>query len=239
MIATFSRSRAAHAVGWFAVALSLIVGLVLVPSAAGAAGVPAGQVQITAPNGSAITGGGSETTFSVRTPAGAKCPGDTQHDSYFVYSYFVRKGISPASVIFRGETPSQGFGIISDGAYFGAVNTAPFTGQIVSLPLHAVWGRVTTQMLFPNGETSSVWETGLVCADTDGVARSYWNAELKFTARASDSHGFTWTILSAASPPTHHNRTGLIVSVLIVVLLAVALTAWTHSRRPHPVEAPR
>jgi hypothetical protein len=236
MIATFSRLRAAHAVGWFAVVLGLTSALVAPAAGAGAAS----QVQITAPNGSAISGGGSETTFSVRTPDGAKCPGDTQHDFYFVYSYFLPRGTSPTAVTFKGEgLPSQGFGIVSDGAFFGPENTAPFTGQIVTLPLHAVWGRVSPKMLFPNGEKSSVWETGLVCADTNGAVHSFWNAELRFNASASDSHGFTWTILSAATPAHHPNRTGLVVSVLIVVVLAVALTAWTHSRRPRAVEAQR
>jgi hypothetical protein len=103
------------------------------------------------------------------------------------------------------------------------------------LPLHAVWGRLTTKMLFPNGEQSSVWETGLVCADTKGAVHSYWNAELRFDASTSDSHGFTWTILSAAPPSTHHNRVGLVVSILIVVVLVVALVAWIRARRPREV----
>src|SRR4051794_27040718 len=82
-----------------AVALAVVLVPVL---ASAAAAVPAGEVSISARNGTSLKSGGSNTAFAVRTPEGAKCPGDTAHDANFVQSYFVPDATAPTSVNFKG-----------------------------------------------------------------------------------------------------------------------------------------
>ena len=48
--------------------------------------------------------------------------------------------IGPSTVNFKTGIPDRYFGFIAEGAYFGAVNTAAETGQIVTLPPEfAIW----------------------------------------------------------------------------------------------------
>ena len=89
-------------------------------------------------------------------------------DGYHVFSYLVPEGVSPGSVNFKTGHASKWFGYIAYGAYYGAVNTAESTGQIVALPSQFTWTRLTPKDLFPNGEKSATWEGGIACADTHG-----------------------------------------------------------------------
>jgi hypothetical protein len=165
--------------------------------------------------------GGSATPYGVVLPAGASCPGDTAHDGYHVFSYLVPEGVSPTAVSFKTGDPSKWFGYIANGAYFGAVNTAQDTGQIVSLPDDFVWTRLTPQDLFVKGATSATWEGGIACADIHGNVTDYWNSQIVFTASSADSGGFTWRVVQAATPAS--SNVGLWVGV-VLGLLAIACT---------------
>jgi len=217
--------------------LAVVVASVVVGFApAGAASLVAGSITITTPGGANLRGGGSETVFSARPPVGARCNGDTAHDSYLVDSYLVRRGTAPTAVNFRGGIPSRGFGFITDGAYYGAVNTTRDTGQLFIFPDRVTWSRLTKQDLFPHGEHSTVWETGIACADRDGVVRRYWNAEVAFTADARDPHGFTWSVLQAAAAG-RHSSTRPLGAAVVGIAIVIALFAAVHPHRVRRREA--
>ena len=155
-----------------------------------------------------LTSGGSTTPFSVSLPAQAACSGDTATHSYHVYSYLVHKGVALSGVTFVG-LPSAGYGLVdSTGTYYGAVNTAIGTGQIIGIPNNFEWGPLesadgvplATLLYTGSGSSASgIWESGIACADTNGALVDNWNTEVTFAAKASDPNGFTWTAVPGPS----------------------------------------
>ena len=150
----------------------------------------------------ALGSGGSTTPYGVVLPAGASCPGDTAHDGYHVFTYLVPSHASPTDVSFTTGLPSRWYGYIAEGAYVGALNTAESTGQIVGLPTTFVWTRLTPNMLFADGARTATWNGGVACADTHGQVTDYWNSTIRFTADASDPHGFTWKVVDQGAVPS-------------------------------------
>jgi hypothetical protein len=147
-----------------------------------------------------LSGGGSTTPFTVSLPAQAACSGDSAHDGYRVYSYLVPQGTNVTSVSFS-EIPSEGYGLVNNaGTYYGDVNTAPSTGQIIEIPNGFEWEPLISDdnvpldtLLYQNGNQSGVWETGLACAPESGVVSDYWNTEVTFSASETDPNGFVWS----------------------------------------------
>lgn len=208
--------------------------LLILPSVAVA--VSEGSAVITQPGGTAhLNSGGSATEFGVLLPSGAKCPGDTAHDGYLIYSYLVPKGVSLTSLNWSGDLPFLGtaanpyFGLIAEGEYYGAINTDEYTGQVATLPAQFTWSRLTPDDLFNHGEKVSVWEAGIACATTHGKVANYWNSEIQFTASSSDVGGFTWKVLHQ---PASSIDFGLWISVaLIAMAIAFGVTAVVLGRR--------
>jgi len=156
----------------------------------------------------ALTSGGSTAQFTVALPSQAACSGDTATNGYHVYSYLVHQGTSLSGITFQ-SFPSSGYGLIdATGTYYGPVNTAIGTGQIVSIPNNFEWAPLvaadgvplSTLLYTGSGSTASgVWEAGLVCANTSGVPVDNWNTEITFNAKSSDANGFTWTAVPGPS----------------------------------------
>ena len=162
-----------------------------------------GTATVTDPTNHPLASGGSTTLFTVALPSQAACTGDTQNGGYLVFSYLVPQGTAPTTVNFSTGDPSTGYGFVSStGTYYGAINTAPTTGQIIGIP-EFEWGPlvanggVALSSLLYSGGTSGVWEGGIACAKS-GAVSDWWNTEITFTASASDPGGFTW----AAVPGT-------------------------------------
>jgi hypothetical protein len=173
-----------------------------------------------------LNSGGSATLYGVQLPSGASCPGDTAHDGYLVYSYLVPAGVSPTVVSFKTGDPSKYYGYISEGSYYGAINTAENTGEIVGLPPQFTWSRLTPADLFPPGASTATWDGGIACADTHGVVTNYWNSEIVFDASAKDPGGFTWRVVQ---PATTSNNLGLWVGATLLglaVILGVVVLAF-------------
>src|ERR1700677_362236 len=113
--------------------------LALVAVAPASASTVNGVATITDPSDAFLPSGGSATPFTVTLPANAACSGDTQTHGYHVYSYLVPEGTDVSTLTAVGDGPPQGvadsFGFVTDiGQYYGPVNTAPSTGQIISIP---------------------------------------------------------------------------------------------------------
>jgi hypothetical protein len=166
-------------------------------SAPAGASTLAGTATITDTSLVPLGSGASTTEFSVALPANAACTGDTATDGYHVYSYLVQQGTSITGITFTTH-PSEGLGLVNDtGVYYGPINTAINTGQIVSIPNNFEWapllsdGMTLSSLLY--GGSSGVWETGLACATSAGVLSDYWNTQVTFTASSSDTSGFVWS----------------------------------------------
>jgi hypothetical protein len=212
-----------------AVFLLGLVTAVLTPTMAGADQV-AGTAVITHPFGSSpLDAGGSATEYGVALPSGAKCPGDTAHKGYRVYSYLVPKGVSLETVGFTGAFPQKYYGYVAEGSFYGATNTDEDSGLIPTLPPEFTFARLTPSELFANGEKSAVWDGGFACATEQGQVTNYWNSDIQFIASSSDPGGFTWRVLH---PPSGSIDLGLWISVaLIVVAVGSGTVALVLSRR--------
>jgi hypothetical protein len=191
------------------VALTMGVGTAgLVAATAGTASASTlnGVATVESSSGTALTSGGSDTQFTLGLPSGAACDGDTATHGYHVYSYLIPLGTALSSVSFI-QHPSSGFGLFdSTGTYYGPVNTAVTTGQIVGIPNDFEWGpyvaahpSVLSTLLYSANE-SGAWEGGLVCANSSGAVADNWNTEIDFTTSPGDPNGFVWT--DTAGAPT-------------------------------------
>ncbi len=184
-------------------AVSVAVGSLLLLAPPAAASAVSGTATIAAPGTTAtgvLTSGGSSTPFTVALPADASCPADTAHHGYHVYSYLVPEGTDLAAVRFV-DFPSEGYGLDASGRYYGAVNTALRTGQIIGIPNDFEWGTLISSVglsTLVGGSSHGVWEAGIACATTHGVLARSWNTQVTFTANAGDPHGFTWKAVPGA-----------------------------------------
>ena len=219
--------RVVTALGAVACATALVVAAA--PSPAGATTTSAELITVPGTT-TPLRSGGSATTYGVALPAGAACPGDTAHDGYLVYSYLVPAGASPTEVSFRTGLPSRWFGYIADGSYFGAVNTAESTGQIVGLPTSFTWTRLTPHDLFVDGARTATWNGGIACANSHGMVTDIWNSTIVFTADPSDPGGFTWRVTGSThlASPSH---TSVYVGIGLLVLASGAAAFALASRR--------
>jgi len=194
------------------------------------AGALSGPALITQPGTlTPLAEGGSGTEFGVALPVGASCPGDTAHDGYLVYSYLVPAGVPPTVVNFRKGIPDRYYGFIAGGAYYGAVNTAQTSGEIVGLPPEFAISRWTSSDLLAGGAHTATWEGGIACATAGGVVTDYWATEFVFRAHPSDPRGYTWRVVPTTSTPNHLALwLGL---ALIVAALGSGATALVLARR--------
>ncbi len=182
------------------VAVVVVLGMVAPPRPAGAA-APAAIIAVPGSASTPLVAGGSATPFTVDLPLGSACPGDTAHDGNHVYSFLVHQGTNIAALTFE-SSPSSGFGLFdATGDYYGPVNTALGTGEIIQIPNNFEWAPLVTsgggsvslsQLLYQGG--SGAWEVGLACANTHGTENASWSAPITFSASATDPHGFVWTV---------------------------------------------
>jgi hypothetical protein len=152
-----------------------------------------------------LPSGGSTTQFTVSLPPQAACDGDTATDGYHVFSYLLPLGTALSSVSFSGGAPNKGLGLFSSGTYYGPVNTAVTTGQIVEIPNDFDWAPIITNSYIPltgtggllysgsGSSASGIWNAGIVCANSSGVPVDNWNTEVTFLASSTDANKFTWT----------------------------------------------
>jgi hypothetical protein len=202
--------EAARAASVAAAALAAC-GLTLLTGGVASASTVNGVATITEPGVTTpLTSGGSTTPFTVSLPTTpvAACDGDTATHGYHVYSYLVKEGVAVSSLTF-GTLPSAGYGFVGPtGTYYGPINTAIGTGQIIGIPNNFEWaplvsddGVTLAELLYSgSGSTASgVWNAGLACANTNGVLTDNWNIQVTFSASSTDPTGFTWTAVAAGS----------------------------------------
>jgi hypothetical protein len=185
--------------------------------------------------------GAAAKLFSVSLPSGAKCSGDTQSGGYHVFSYLVQSGTDITTLTFPDGLPGTGYGLFdSGGSFYGNQNTAATTGQVVSIPNNFQFSQLTSasslglpvSTLTYSG-TSGVWETGLLCTNTNGVVTDFWQTEVTFTASGSDPSGFTWAAVPGVPAGTPEVPLPILLPLVGIAAVggAVAL-GRRRSRRP-------
>ncbi len=196
-----SRFAARMALGTGALVLCALPAIL--SSGSATASILDGAATITNQALSPLSSGGSTTQFSLALPVNAACSGDTASHGYHVFSYLVQKGTTISSLSFTTH-PSSGYGLVNNsGLYYGPVNTANTTGQIIGIPTNFEWAPLladgaTLGSLLYTGGTSGLWEAGLACANSSGTLSDYWNTQVTFTTSASDPNGFTWSAYQVA-----------------------------------------
>ena len=216
-------------------AASLVVGVAVAPVRAGASVVTGSEAIVRPGTTAPLDSGGSATPYGVAIPIGASCPGDTAHDQYRVYSVLVPAGVSLDSVSYKGDLPARWYGFIAYGAYFGAVNTAPYTGQIVGIPPAFTFSRLTPTELFPGRPTpsSTDWVGGIACVNTHGVVTNAWTTQFRFVRDLSDPGGFRWTVLHPTAVSTSGGGHWLWIGIgLVAASVAIAAVVLLLGRRP-------
>ena len=129
-----------------------------------------------------------------------------RHRRLHVFSYLLPLGTALSSVSFAKEYPDSGLGLFDPlGTYYGPVNTAIGTGQIIGIPNNFEWAPIiannyisltgTGGLLYSGSGASAygIWNAGITCANSSGVPVDNWNTEVTFLANSSDPNKFTWT----------------------------------------------
>jgi len=226
------------------VSLTVLIASLIAMTPSGAAAAPAGAAVITLPDQvTPLNSGGSTTLFSFKLPPQAHCAGDTTRPPYyFLYSYLVPKGTDPSKVNYGRGIPDRGLGFRSNtaGRYFGAINLAKDTGQIIGVPPDFSWKDFSPADILPGGAATATWEGGLACAVDLGAVSAYWNVELEFTRSRSDPNGFVWMVTQHVATPKRHFAWWGVIVMGVASLAAIGVIAL--SRRaddPEPTDRHR
>lgn len=216
----------------------LVAGLSLRPAGAAEA---SGEVQIVgAETGRLLSGGGSDTPFTLRLPDGAACPGDSQEGQYRVQSFLVPQAVDPGSLEYKGLRPQAAGGW----ALYG-VDTTTYVNK------------ATAKAASPGGEGTiinepslsfAVFKPGMVAPGRYrmGVACSlfaaterFWETQIDVVADDGEPSGFSWRVISAAATPPRsagqgNSMLGVAVAGAGMVAAVVLVMARRRSRTPTP-----
>jgi hypothetical protein len=167
-----------------------------------------------------LTSGGSQTSFGLFLPDGARCPGDSASPPYYLeFSYLEPEGTDLSTVGFGGVVPDKGFFLVAYGAPFEQINTEKGTGRVLVASAFDL-SRFNVSELLPGGAHEARWEAGIACVDEDHKhVADAWQAPLVITASAADKQGFTWT---ATSPPAGGGSSEWWLGILAVALIVAA-----------------
>jgi hypothetical protein len=226
--------------------LTVVVLALLCVSGASASQAGGASATIASPSNptSALTAGGSQTSWTVALPAQASCSGDTAHKAYHIFGYIVPSSVNPGGLMFNTNGPSQGFPLVdSTGSPYIEANTAEHTGQIVQIPkynwaLFSSDGRNGTQALAPG-----TYNVGIACANTLGQGDRYWNTQVSFRSEGGDRNGLIWTAQGAIPTQAHRSQSSFPLGVAISIVAAIlvlgtgllVLRRRRSSQMPQPV----
>jgi hypothetical protein len=210
--------------------------MVAVLGGTAASAATAGHAEIVIPGSTTpLSSGGSATQFGVLLPGGARCPGDsTKSPWYTANSYLVPEGTDPATIDFKKLLPAPGLFLIGFGGPWEAQSVERDTA-LVEVPEYFNIQRFQPSDLLPGGATAATWEAGIACADDRGVASTYWNVELTFSASSSDRGGFVWKVdptKTASKSSPWPVVAGLVVVGAVALLVMRSVAARPKNRGP-------
>lgn len=135
------------------------------------------------------------TNFSFSLSSGGNCSGDSASSGYHWYSYIEPQGYNAGNLTLVNGTVSPGSGLYNSAGVLDGNNhnTDVSTGHII-LPSDynfiKTQGHVANRSFFAAGQTTAVYEVGIVCMNSAGTATDWWNNEVTFTGTTAS---FTWT----------------------------------------------
>jgi hypothetical protein len=198
-----------------------------------------GRLEVMNSSGTApLNSGGSATVFTLRPPANAACPGDSQHHEYQVNSYVepVSRPLDQVTFVGLGY-PNVGLDLIDTGGTpFVSQATAVDTGALPAIPPLS-WSRYDhdSQDLTPG-----TYDVGLVCAKPQGVPTYYWNTKIAFASSSTDPGGFTWSVVTPYRGHNPSSRAYFAAAVVAALAIVIAAALILVSRRSRPeVVTPR
>lgn len=199
------------------IAAMFIAGMaVLVWAPAGsAAATRAGNATVVAPydNQSAptpIAGGTSATSFSLKLPASASCPGDSANAGYRVQSYMVPASIDPATLQFGSVGPVPvGTGVHFRQPLFDS-HTNPYANAQTAAAVHAgdpgpiINIPAFTFSVFKTGDVpAGTYNIGIACTKGQASATqldTFWGARMTLAPAGGGGGSLTWSVPGARSP---------------------------------------
>jgi hypothetical protein len=240
--------------------LAVLTGIALcltpVFAAAASPNVTAGVATVVNPQtGNPLRSGGSATKFAFQLPPGARCPGDTQHDDYLLFSYAIPVSMNPASLTYVDGYPATGLNLVdTNGDPWIEKPTAVGTGSVAvastfdwSTYDHAP-NYLDPGQTYNVGISCSPYAVGSALPPKPGAGTqprfrtvAYWNSQFHFLPSTTDPGGFTWQVVSNPAASTSSSSTGLYVAIGVLAAVAalaagVAVLFWR--RRPvQPADA--
>jgi hypothetical protein len=186
-----------------------------------------------------VTSGDAATSFRVKLPSGAACPGDSANDGYRINSYMVPAAVDPRTVTYDGTGPIPNvygrYGDFRQPLYdeftssFASAQTeeadAPGEpGRILDLPTFrfAVYG--------PGELPSGTYHLGITCTLINEIVM-IWDTEVEVTASADS---LRWHVVGA---DVGHRRSDAPVALAAVLSATGLLTGYLllrRRRRLHP-----
>jgi hypothetical protein len=235
--------------GLMAVAISSSIAPFFSAPTASAAGVPqpGGATVKTAGGGADLSSGTSDTTFTLRLPAGASCGGDSANDGYRVQSYMVPASVDPSTLTFDASGPvpnTLGAGFRqplydTTGSPYVDAQTAnaaapPGPGPIINIP-DFNYGAV----FVPGNIPAGAYNLGIAC--TQGPAgpnqmKEFWNVTKTFTTSAAGGTAeVNWSVGAVPSAPTLTTVTGgdaTLTAAFTPIASTPATTGFTVTATP-------
>jgi hypothetical protein len=222
-------------------------------TAAADADASAGVATVVDPQtGNPLGSGGSATKFALQLPPGARCPGDTQHADYLLYSYVIPASMSPASLTYVDGTPATGVTLVdSDGDPWVQKATGVGSG---SVEVGSIFDWSTYDHASNSLDPGQIYNVGISCSPgAPGTALpvqagaagtqprfktvTYWNAKFHFLTSRTDPGGFTWVVVSSPAASTSSSSTGLYIAIgLLAVIAALAAAVAVRFWRRRPVQ---
>jgi hypothetical protein len=246
MIRRVGRSRRLCRPSLASVAIVLVVGAavggVALGGTAGAVGERAGDATvINGRNGSELLDrGGSATSFSLRLPEAAACPGDSASQNYRVQTFVVPATDDPARLTYESQGPAgNGRWALYD------VNTTPVVQALTEMaagpgqpgritPLPQLSFAVFPPGTFPDGR----YRIGVACTAWSETMR-FWDTEIDIVADpADDPAQLQWAVVGAPGP-TGTAEVPLLVGMSVIgVVVAVLVLALRRRRARPPLNQP-
>ena len=159
----------------------------------------------------------SNTTFTLRLPGGAACPGDSNVDPFYHWAgYFVSGAIDPATLQFNSQGPTgptsgtyatfkQPLRTSSGGAAVIARNTAGSTPPDPSGPIVNI-DDMSFATLADDAVPSGVYNIGIACYAGPASATqmsNFWNVQITVTDNANGTGtAFAWQNGTVPAAPT-------------------------------------
>ena len=180
--------------------------------AAFAAGTLEGPAAVRSAGGAAtLASGNSGTTFTIRPPSGAACPGDSANDNYLVQTYMVPASVDPSTLTFDADGPVP----LGTGASFrqplysttsqpvvsqltAPATVAPGPGAIINIP------DMNYGAFAPGDIPAGVYNIGIACTLGPPSAtqmKNFYNVQKTFTTPGGGPAAVNWSVGAVPAAP--------------------------------------